>query len=157
MTKENKLSKPKAFKDLKVAELRRSAIEDFAVEVGEKDSAESVIAALFEAGVEWKDYVEQHPEVAPDEPAPVVKETTREEVIPLNPSEVRVQEGVDTAGPQPFLIKMERENPLYQTRGYTFTKENPYCLVRPEDVEYILSKEDGFRQALPSELQEFYG
>lgn len=137
--------KPTRFEDLSTAELRRSAIEDFAVDVEPDANKKVVIAALAESGVGWSDYVAQHPEAAP-----VQEETTKETVI-------RVKEEVVANPEEKFLVKMTRENPLYQTRGYTFTKEHPYQLVSSADVEYILSNEDGFRQAYPSELQEFYG
>lgn len=156
---------PTKFKDLGVKELRRSAIEDFAVEVDEKASPEEVILALTESGVTWADYVAQHPDVAPatPEPAPVVVNNvitsadvapSREEA-PIAKEEIVVQEPLEV-GAKPYLIKMTRENPLFQTRGYTFTSSHPYQLVKAEDAEYVL-QEDGFRQALPSELSEFYG
>ena len=53
-----------SFESLKVAELRRAADEDFAVEVGEKASKPEVLAALVESGVTWDMYLAQHPEAA---------------------------------------------------------------------------------------------
>lgn len=155
---------PTKFKDLGVKELRRSAIADFAVEIDEKATAEEVIAALAESGVEWEDYVAQHPEVRPvEEAAPVVNNIiTSADVAPAREETLVAKEDVVVqkpleVGQQPFLIKMERDNPMFQTRGYTFTTDHPYQLVKPEDAEYILSKEDGFRQAYPSELADYYG
>lgn len=166
---------PTQFRDLGVAELRRSAVEDFAVDVKQTDNKEAALAALTEAGVTWADYVQQHPEVAP---APVVvdKQKTPANVItnpnagdpanltvggtteeaPVQPV-VRVQEPVKVTPTDKYLVKMTRDNPRFDTRGYTFTQAHPYALVDGKDLEYILTKEDGFRQALPSELQEFYG
>lgn len=153
----------KSFKDLKIEELRRSAVEDFAVEIGEKDGKDIIIAALVESGVSWSDYVAQHPEVAPIEETPVAvvtsKTVTSTETIAPVPTEeivVRVKEEVVSAPTDKFLIKMVRENLMYETRGHRFTKQHPYALVSPADAQYILSKEDGFRQAFPDELQEFY-
>lgn len=165
------MSKPTKFEDLGVAELRRSAIEDFAVPVEENDNKKSVLAALVESGVSWSDYVDQHPEVKPEEPAvkPAATFVEREpepsrEGSVITAESMRAPEplapvtaaAVVAEGSQPWLIKMTRENLRYDTRGYTFTKEHPYALVKPEDVPYILEKEDGFRQAYPTELQEFY-
>lgn len=164
-------SLPTSFKDLKVEELRRSAVEDFAVEVTDKDNKDSVIAALTESGVTWGDYVSQHPEVKPELP-PVesnretepdrgnvigAKEVNGEPVenaVPT-PPKVRVQEKTFTPEDQ-YLIKMVRENPLYETRGYRFTQKHPYALVSAADAEYILNNEEGFRQAFPKELEEYY-
>lgn len=150
--------KPNKFSDLDVNELRRSAIEDFAVEVGAEDSKKIVLAALTESGVAWADYVAQHPEVAPEEeekavdaPVNVVKSQK-----PTPPEKVRVKEEIPAETGEKFLIKMTRENPLFEVRGYRFTSSHPYALVDAADVEHILTKEEGFRQALPSELQDFY-
>ena len=55
-----------------------------------------------------------------------------------------------------LLIKMERANTRYDIRGYTFTKEHPIRPVDEESAEYILEHEEGFRQARPSELEEYY-
>lgn len=163
---------PTQFRELGVAELRRSAVEDFAVDVKSTDNKETALAALAEAGVTWADYVAQHPEVAPvvdkqKAPENVIKNPNatnpdnlsvgasveEEVVVPV----IRVQEPVTAAPTDKFLVKMTRDNPRFDTRGYTFTQTHPYALVDGSDLEYILTKEDGFRQALPSELQEFYG
>lgn len=177
--------KPASFKDLDVKELRRSAVEDFAVEASAADNKPTVIAALVESGVTWADYVAQHPEVAPDPvvaPAPVAPVVPEREHEPdrgnvvtstsldagsivtdnigvgtIDISRIHVQEPLAPAPTDKYLVKMTRENPRYDTRGYTFTQQHPYNLVNGEDLEYILTKEDGFRQAFPSELAEYYG
>lgn len=170
MTKQggNMPETPTSFEHLDQKELYRSAIADFAVEVDEKDSAKVIRAALLEAGVEWADYVKQHPEVAPK------KEDTNVITSPNVPGESTQTPKPKPVEPQPegniitaqapvakpedkFLIKMTRENVQYNTRGYKFTQEHPYALVAAKDAEYILSQEEGFRQAFPSELAEFYG
>jgi hypothetical protein len=168
------MSKPTSFNDLDVKELRRSAVEDFAVPVEETDNKKAVLAAFVEAGVSWKDYVAQHPEVKPDPaPEPVVHETVTQTVIERDtepqregsvitaaamqaPVEPVVAQPVVAPEGQPWLIKMTRENERFDVRGYSFTKRHPYALVKPEDVPYILEQEDGFRQAYPTELAEFY-
>lgn len=164
---------PTQFRELGVKELRRSAVEDFAVAVEPNDNKDTVLAALVEAGVTWADYVQQHPEVAPvvdkeknpvnvitnpnaGDPANLTVGGVVEEAVVAQPT-IRVQEPVVPAPNDKFLVKMTRENPMFQTRGYTFTQKHPYALVTGADLEYILTKEDGFRQALPSELAEFYG
>lgn len=165
------MSLPTKFKDLGVKELRRSAVEDFAVPVEKDDNADAVIAALTEAGVDWDAYVDMHPEVKPEPVAPeVTSQFVERETEPQRPGSVvtsesmQVQVGAEpvtaapvvASGAAPWLIKMTRENIRFDTRGYTFTQEHPYALVQPEDVEYLLEVEDGFRQAYPSELSDFY-
>lgn len=163
------MSKPTRFEDLDVKELRRSAIEDFAVPVENNDNKRSVIAALAEGGVQWVDYVKQHPEVAPE---PEIEVTTKVEVnrepepdrgnvvtsddVLGGPVEPVTAAPVVADGNKPWLIKMVRDNVRFDVRGYTFTQQHPYALVKPEDVPFILEREDGFRQAYPTELQEFY-
>ena len=178
------MSKPKDFKDLTPAELYRSAVEDFAlpVEEDEKGKKKVLLSAFVEGGVSWADYLAQHPE-ARDEDAELKADLAAGSVITSNaPAHNRVGEDtvegfitphdavvtapepvVQVAAPQAFsntdkyLIKMVRENPLYETRGYRFTTEHPYALVSAADAQSILSTEEGFRQAYPSELEEFYG
>jgi hypothetical protein len=176
---------PTKFGDLSKDELIRSAVEDFAIELSddEKKGKNTVLAAFAESNILWEDYVSQHPEVAP-EPAVVtsnapshssVEESTQTGFItPVVedrddngqvPYEAKPNMTVQTAQPlipanagdQPFLLKMTRENAVYQTRGYEFTEEHPYALVSAADAQWILENEKGFRQAFPQELADFYG
>lgn len=168
---------PQRFEDLKPTELYRSAIEDFAIDVAPEDKNKKTVllAAFLESGVTWADYVAQHPEVAPA-PDPVEEKLKIGGVVTSSdvagdvsdsltvendredePVVIRTAEAPVYRPNEMLLIKMVRENPLYETRGYRFTKENPYHLVSPADASYILRNEDGFRQAFPDELQEFYG
>lgn len=156
------------------------------VEEEDKNKKKVLLAAFVEGGVTWDDYVAQHPEVKPEPVAPVYEPALANTVAsssqPLEPenkwdtSDPRYQGlpagaavAPDTAPPiavaqplvqnydQPYLIKMTRDNPLFVVKGYRFTKEHPYAIVAAKDADYILTKEDGFRQATPSELREFYG
>jgi hypothetical protein len=159
----------KSFEDLEQPELYRAALEDFAVEVEAEDNADTIRAALLEAGIKWADYLRIHPELAPavdptervPEPARAGSVVTTKQVLveaeELMPKTIRVAQKPVVNPDEPWLIKMTRENVLFETRGYRFTQEHPYALVEPEDGEYILDNEDGFRLALPRELSEFYG
>lgn len=161
--------KPTSFHNLGVAELRRSAVEDFAVDIDPKDNKETVLAALEESGVTWKDYVAQHPEVAPE---PEVSPSGKQEHLTV-PNNTGNSDGphirFDSEGaniivaeepvykPQDkYLIKMTRENLVYESAGLRFTKEHPYALANADQADHILGKEDGFRQATPAELREYY-
>lgn len=160
----------KSFKDLDVEELRRSAVEDFAVDVEPDANKKEILAAILETGITWADYVKQHPEVAQTEEPNREQEQSRgnvvtssdvtgstDEPVAAEPVAVRVAEPVIKETADKYLIKMVRDNVLYETRGYRFTQEHPYALVNANDAQYILAKEDGFRQAFPDELEEFYG
>lgn len=154
---------PTSFNDLDAPELYRSAIEDFALPVEEADKGKKkvLVAAFVEGGVSWADYVAQHPEVAPEpepEPVNVIKAPNKKKAgRPQAGGNVITAKPIDATEEEQYLIKMTRENPLYETRGYRFTQEHPYALVSAADAQFILEREDGFRQAFPNELQEFYG
>lgn len=156
------MSKPKKFEDYKVGELREIAEDEFAVE-SEGLNKQEVLAALTESGVTWAMHVANHPELQeePEEEekpkADGVVTTSQMKKQEEQPVEIVVKEEVPLSSKQEWLIKMVRANPLYEIRGHRFTRDNPFALVSPEDAEYILTREKGFRQATPSELQEFYG
>lgn len=149
---------PTRFEDFRVGELRDIADNEFAVAVDEKASKAEVLAALTESGVTWSMYLEQHPEIK-GETDNVVTTTQINEPVESNEQSVKivVKEETPLATREEWLIKMARANPLYEVRGHRFTQENPFALMSAADAEYVLTKEDGFRQATPSELQTYYG
>lgn len=55
-----------------------------------------------------------------------------------------------------LLMKMTRSNIYYEIRGYKFTREAPYALVKEDDVDYLIEVEGGFQLATPREVREFY-
>lgn len=55
-----------------------------------------------------------------------------------------------------YLIKMTRANPHFEIVGCTFTEQHPYALVDSDRAEYLLTRVEGFRQATPSELEDYY-
>ncbi len=171
---------PNKFKDLDIEFLRKVAVEDFAVEVEPDSNYDVVIAALTEAGVGWDLFLEAHPKFKPQpvvtSPNPVNPATLSVgNEQPVDPTQkwaddergraenakeqpaIRVKEEIVVKPTDKFLIKMTRENPLFEVRGYRFTQSHPYALVDAGDANYILQNEDGFRQAFPAELEEFYG
>lgn len=154
MSKEN----PERFDDLDVRVLRKTAIEDFAVDVKADDNKATVLAALVEAGVEWPQYAELKG-LAKPEPAPVLDPAPEVETADaaLPEQEVEIITAAPLAPVQKYLIKMNRDNVRFDVRGHKFTKEHPYALVNAEDANYILEKEKGFAMATPRELEEFYG
>lgn len=60
---------------------------------------------------------------------------------------------------QEYLVKMVRENPLFEENigghTYRFTTAHPYVLMPARHAEQMLGI-DGFRQAKPSEVSEYY-
>lgn len=55
------------------------------------------------------------------------------------------------------LIKMTRNNPVYEVRGYRFTRIMPFVFVKNEDVDFLCEVEGGFTVAKPSEVEKFFG
>lgn len=52
-------------------------------------------------------------------------------------------------------LKMERENMSFTSpTGIKFTKDNPYQMVDPDEVDILLSQ--NFRRAYPEEIKDFY-
>jgi hypothetical protein len=164
-----------SFKDLSQEELYRTAIEDFAVDVEPTDSAETIRAAFLEQDITWDMYVKQHPELEPvEEEVNRIQEADRGNVIKAVPvvtnnldteeeaeeiiaaPRIRTKEKTQLNLNDQYLLKMTRDNTMFETRGYRFTQDHPYALVSAVDAEYILENEDGFRQAFPSELEKFY-
>lgn len=138
-----------SFEKLSKAELLRTADEDFAVEVDKSWPKAKIIEALDESGVDFAQYLEANPDVAAqysEVPDNVVKEKVLQNVA----------EPVQEVDERKILIKMLRDNPLYEVGKYRWTNKHPYVLVSEKDAEHILIKEEGFRQATPGELQEYY-
>ena len=137
-----------SFKKLTKAELLRTAEEDFAVEVDSALPKGKIIEALEDSGVDFEMYLEQNPDKRKDfneVPDNVVQEPVVKSAPPVEDKDVKK-----------VLIKMERANALYEIGKYRFTKTHPYVLVDERDAERIILGEEGFRQATPRELQEFY-
>jgi hypothetical protein len=132
-----------SLQNLKIDELQLAA-KYFGVDTEPGDNKKQLLERLEEDGVSWKMYREafgtaeskSQPEVSADTPT--------------------VQEFSD--GPvEKILLKMERENGLFEVRGVKFTRDNPYALVTEEDAEAIINRHEGFRRAHASEVKEYYG
>lgn len=155
--------------ELPVATLRNVG-KAFAVgsdEEIEEANKKTLLAMITEAGVDWDQYAKMflvEPEPVVDEPKTntgVV--TTQQMEVPVVEVEERVivtQEQFPVLKPNAeYLVKMERENPYFEFavngKIHKFTKDHPYVLMDAADADIVL-QEDGFRQARPSELQEYY-
>lgn len=54
------------------------------------------------------------------------------------------------------LLKMDRQNPSFETHGHTFTKKNPFVVLSADEAQEIIDMYDGFRLATPAEARSFY-
>lgn len=129
-----------SFETLKVSELKKIA-EDFGVELQDKKSKPDIIAALAEEGVTWSVYKKTLKDI---------EDNTEEiEVLPkFDPKKAQSEDMV--------LVKMTRANYRYDIQGFTFTKEHPFVAMDKDKAQQIFDKEEGFRLATPTEVQEYY-
>lgn len=156
---------PQSFADLKKPELVEAADLFGADNVG---NVKELRANLAEAGVTWEMYAtaKQLPGYEDKTLADFEKFTLPE---PTNVEDWPDEEAVNevrepqTAAPHPvlptdvpYLIKMTRENPYFEFENKKFTQENPYAIMDAQQAQRILEREEGFRQAYPAELAEFY-
>lgn len=155
------------FDKMKRDDLYNMAVDGFAVDVSETATKAVIIAALNEQGVTWemaRTYdanarAVYEAEQAKKAPAGVITtETIAPEVQVLSDEPVTVVEIPVTPAPVDtrVLVRMDRENPRYEVRGYRFTSDNPFALVKEGDVDFVLSHEQGFKIASPNEAKEFY-
>lgn len=124
---------------LKKPELLKAA-EEFAVDVDKTWTNKKIVEEIEAFGVTADMYIAsdlyQSGELTPD-----VKAVPRAGARKPAGSEV--------------LIKMTRQNPTYEIRGYRFTKKDPFVVVDEENANYILELE-GFSIASPKAAQEYY-
>lgn len=158
-----------SFNQMKRDALYALATENFGVEVSETATKPQIIAALAENGVDWemaktfdKNAAEVDEELRAEQEGTVITTETMTTTTPGKPGVqetpvVVVEKPVAPTQPEVVLLKMERENQRYDIRGYSFTRDNPFVLVKADDADFIISHEDGFKMASPREAKEFYG
>lgn len=114
----------------------------FSVDVGEKPTKQTIIAAFAEAEppVTWELYKEHFPDI---------------DDLPDKEEASQASEKF-TKDDEPVLLKMERGNYVYQVRGYNFSKTHPFVLVQRADADFILANIFGFRVASPEEVRKYY-
>ena len=131
-----------SFETLKLSELKKIA-EDFAVDIQSLKGKQDIIASLSEEGVTWSVYKQTMKKIEEE------SEDMAIEVLPK--FDPKAEQSVDNV-----LVKMERANYRYDIQGFTFTKEHPYVAMHKNKAQSIFDKEEGFRLATPTEVQDFY-
>lgn len=96
--------------------------------------------------VEWPDYSSEDADFEAD---PVVAQAPVEPEVAIAP--------VEEKEPEYMVVKMDRENRVFQAFGYEFTRENPYMLVTQDEADVLIEEIGGFRASSPRELREYYG
>jgi hypothetical protein len=128
-----------SLESMKLAELKKVA-EEFAVDLESAKTKAEVLAALAEEGVT-------------SELINNLKAVEREEIPPA-PVFANAEEF--NQDPGSALVKMDRLNRSYHTRGYSFSQEHPFVAMPMESALEILDTEEGFRLASPREVNEYY-
>lgn len=131
----------KRFEELKLPELKEAA-SFFGVEGKSRDD---IIANLHVDGVTWSMYKKEFNIDDPDE----------DEESGVSAKEADKAFSSKKRGTQ-IVVKMDRENPSYQDNGYRWDKTHPYALMDVDDFEDLVQREQGFRQATPKEVAEYY-
>lgn len=167
-----------SFQSLKVDELKELAafygVEPKVADPEHGATKKELLAALAEDEVSKEDYdtfveakeagddktAEQKAEEAAaeeenphDEEAPAEESVTDETPADESVVDEADEEDEDT---EEMLIRMIRKNGTYETHGLRFTKDHPFKSVPVDVAEDILENEEGFRQARPSEVKDYY-
>jgi cupin superfamily acireductone dioxygenase involved in methionine salvage len=131
-----------SFETLKVSELKKIA-EDFAVETEGLKNKTDIISALAEEGVTWSVYEQTTKKINEES-----METIEDTLPKIDPKKNDPENTV--------LVRMTRANFRYDILGHTFTREHPFVAMGKDDAQKIFDKEEGFRLATPTEVQEYY-
>ena len=131
-----------SFDTLKISELKKIA-EDFGVDIEELKNKNDIVAALAEEGVTWAVYQKTIKDIEDN------AEDVSQDILPKFDPKKEISE-------DDVLVKMTRANFRYDILGYTFTREHPFVAMNKNKAQAIFDKEEGFRLANPTEVQEFY-
>lgn len=134
-----------SFESLKIKELRDIA-DSFGVDLDNAKSKNSIIEILEEEGVTY-DLYEKFSQVDKDDPS---------DMIEADYVAGDALKALDGDSQNTVLVKMERQNGLYQTAGFTFTRDHPFVAMTEYQAQFIFDTESGFRMATPKEIQEYY-
>lgn len=133
-----------SFESMKLDELRNVA-DAFGVDLHGVKTKKDILGVLDEEGVTYDLYQKFFS---------AEKEDAADHVDDF---QIRSQQlNLPSPGDEIMLVKMERQNGLYETAGFTFTREHPYVAMAPWQAQVIFDNEVGFRPATPKEIQEYY-
>lgn len=136
-----------SFDKLRADELR-DVVTQFVGETEAKDAKNKneLLALLTDEGITFSMYqsLAKSDKADPEDVLPPAAQTQNPEKVNVNDLDHQV------------VLKMERENGTFQAYGVTFTKAHPYAVVSEDQANQICTTFQGFRPALPMELQEYY-
>ncbi|NBR23224.1 MAG: hypothetical protein EBU08_05485 [Micrococcales bacterium] len=133
-----------SFESMKLEELRGVA-DGFGVDLDSAKTKKQILNLLEEEGVTFDLYQKFFSAEKDDAEEYVDDAQIRNQRLNLpDPNE------------EVMLVKMDRQNGLYETAGFTFTRDHPYVAMAPWQAQVIFDNETGFRPATPKEIQEYY-
>ena len=129
------------FNELKKEKLEGAA-EYFAVDIENCKTKADIIEALKEDGVTFESYEEF-----------LVNEPPAEEQMSVQ----EFERGADEVS-EKIVLRHTRNNLIFETHGYKFTRSNPYVAMPSNVAQQILDAYPGrrFEVASPREVKEFY-
>lgn len=152
-----------SFLGLKKEELETIASELATEEIPENANRKDIIDSLESEGINWqfyKDAVNRGEATGFGNLAPVKGENEKDFDNSAVNSQEEAKNTEEAASDEPeqprHLVKMTRKNFSFRARGYKFTREHPYALVKEEDVEHFVNERKGFALATPEEARRFY-
>lgn len=163
-----------SLEDFSKAELEKIA-EEFALDTEglSEDELRTEVAKLSTAEVElsfpqWADRLQEDDEEEDDEESALVtsestpKKGTAKKAAAKKTAAKKAATPAKAATSKTVvpddrtLVKMTRNNPVYEVRGYRFTRQMPYVFVKNADVDFLIEVEGGFSVAKPSEVESFF-
>jgi len=123
----------------KIAKMNKDELillaEENEVDADDSMTKEEIKAALFESGVD-DDFLEQKAQEVKQEASSTAPAETEDEV----------------------LVRMTAKTKWYSYGSYTFTRDNPFEVMKKEDAEKIIkANPDSFRKASEDEIRRFFG
>ena len=121
-----------------------AALEEYfpEIDVNEHQTKDKLVASLLEQGLDFATFEETINAAQPEEPELSLEKEDSVDT-PDEPEEKKV------------LMFMTGRWHSYEIRGYRFTPQRPFGLVKVTDEEALVNT-GGFRRATERELQEFY-
>lgn len=121
------------------------AADQFGTEYKHTESKSVIARRMVSEGVTWEMYQDLR---VPDEDAPV-------ELAELDDAPLDDGPAIDPPEDADVLLKMTRKNFTYEVRGYRFSSQHPFVLVKEDDADYLIEA-GGFRPASPREMAAWY-
>jgi hypothetical protein len=138
------------FEDLNNKELLAVA-EMFGTDLVGSPTKAAIIKQLGIDGVTYDMYVKATATNDEDDESPV--ELAVLDDTPLDETGIEVEPAAEE---DYHVVCMTRTNATYEIRGYKFTRQHPYALVKEVDADYLIEEDGGFRLAGPREIREYY-